>query len=196
MIRILSADYETSVVQKKIYQEKIPEIAVAGRSNVGKSSFINMLTNRKKLARSSSEPGRTRMLNYFNINKGEFYLVDLPGYGYAKVTDKEKDSWKEIIEFYLRESKALKHVILLVDIRHDPSPLDLSLAEYFRYYDIPFSLVATKSDKLSKMNRRAAAKKIADAFSLSADEILIASSFSGEGRNELLSHLSDVLQAD
>ncbi|MCR4726745.1 MAG: ribosome biogenesis GTP-binding protein YihA/YsxC [Clostridia bacterium] len=195
-MRILSAEYETSVVQKKIYQEKVPEIAIAGRSNVGKSSFINMLTNRKKLARSSSEPGRTRMLNYFNINKGEFYLVDLPGYGYAKVTDKEKDSWKEIIEFYLRESKALKHVVLLVDIRHDPSPLDLSLAEYFRYYDLPFTVVATKADKLSKMNRKAAAKKIADAFSLPVSDVFVASSFSGEGRNELLSHLSDLLQAD
>ena len=196
MMKILFADYETSVVQKKIYQEKIPEIAIAGRSNVGKSSFINMLTGRKKLARSSSEPGRTRMLNYFNVNKGEFYLVDLPGYGYAKVTDKEKDSWKEIIEYYLKESKALKHVILLVDIRHDPSPLDLSLAEYFRFYDIPFTLVATKSDKLSKMNRAPAAKKIADAFGVSPETVFISSSLSGEGRAELFSLFSDLLGKD
>lgn len=192
-MKIVSADYETSVVQKKIYQDKIPEIAIAGRSNVGKSSFINMVTARKKLARSSSEPGRTRMLNYFNVNRGEFYLVDLPGYGYAKVTDKEKDAWKGIIEFYLKESKALRHVLLLVDIRREPSEMDLSLAEYFRYYEIPFTVVATKADKLSKMNRRPAAKNVADAFSLSAEEVLIASSFSGDGRESVLARLSEIL---
>ncbi len=194
MIKILSADYETSVVQKKIYQEKVPEIAIAGRSNVGKSSFINMLTGRKKLARSSAEPGRTRMLNYFSVNKGEFYLVDLPGYGYAKVSDKEKEAWKEIIEYYLKESKALRHVILLVDIRHDPSPLDLSLSEYFRYYELPFTIVATKADKLSKMNRKGAVKKIADAFGVPIERTLICSSLSGDGRAELLALFSELLQ--
>lgn len=192
-MKILSAEYETSVVTKKIYQTSIPEIAIAGRSNVGKSSFINMLTGRKKLARSSSEPGRTRMLNYFNVNKGEFYLVDLPGYGYAKVTDKEKDLWKGIIEFYLQESKALKHVILLVDIRRESSDLDLQLADYLRFYYIPFTIVATKADKLSKMNRKPALQAIARAFGESEKNVLAASSLSSDGREEILSLLSDIL---
>ncbi len=192
-MKILSAEYETSVVTKKIYQTSIPEIAIAGRSNVGKSSFINMLTGRKKLARSSSEPGRTRMLNYFNVNKGEFYLVDLPGYGYAKVTDKEKDLWKGIIEFYLQESKALKHVILLVDIRRESSDLDLQLADYLRFYNIPFTIVATKADKLSKMNRKPALQAIARAFGESEKNVLAASSLSSDGREEILSLLSDIL---
>ena len=117
---IKNAEYVTSIVSKKLFDGDAPEIAIAGRSNVGKSSFINMLTNRKKLARSSSEPGRTRMLNYFSVNGGELYLVDLPGYGYAKVTDKERDSWKGLIEFYLQQSKNLKFVFLIVDVRHEP----------------------------------------------------------------------------
>ena len=186
---VKNAEYVTSITTKKLFDGNSPEIAVAGRSNVGKSSLINMLTNRKKLARSSSEPGRTRMLNYFSLNAGELFLVDLPGYGYAKVTDKEKESWKGLIEFYLRESKNLKAVILIVDLRHEPSELDLQLAEYLRYYDIPFFVVATKGDKLSKEPRKRAAAVIARAFDLPESEIFVASALSGIGREEILQRL-------
>lgn len=188
---VKNAEYVTSIVSKKLFEGNAPEIAVAGRSNVGKSSFINMLTVRKKLARSSSEPGRTRMLNYFSINGGEFYIVDLPGYGFARVTDKERDSWKGLIEYYLQESRNLKFVFLVVDIRHDPSDLDLQLAEYLRYYSIPFVVVATKADKLSKEARKKAVSIVARAFEAREDDILVASSLTGVGREDVLRAISE-----
>lgn len=188
---IKNAEYKTSIVNKKLFDGSAPEVAVAGRSNVGKSSFINMVTNRKKLARSSSEPGRTRMLNYFSINNGELYLVDLPGYGYAKVTDKERESWKGLIEYYLQENKNLRFVFLIVDVRHDPSDLDLQLAEYLTYYNIPFFVVATKADKLSKEGRKQAVTAVARAFSKETKDILVVSSLSGLGREEVLKTISD-----
>lgn len=187
---IKNAEYVTSITTKKLFEGTAPEIAIAGRSNVGKSSFINMLTNRKKLARSSSEPGRTRMLNYFKIN-GDFFIVDLPGYGYAKVTDRERESWKGLIEYYLRESKNLKFLFLIVDLRHEPSDLDLQLAEYLKYYNIPFVIVATKADKLSKEAGKRAAAVVASSFGISADELILASSLTGTGREEVLKAISD-----
>lgn len=188
---VKNAEYITSIVSKKLFEGSAPEVAIAGRSNVGKSSFINMITGRKKLARSSSEPGRTRMLNYFSINDGELFLVDLPGYGYAKVTDKERDSWKGLIEYYLQQSKNLKFVFLIVDIRHTPSDLDMQLAEYLTYYQIPFLVVATKADKLSKEGRRKALPLVASAFSLRSEEVLVASSLTGVGREEILKAISE-----
>lgn len=188
---VKNAEYVTSIVSKKLFEGDAPEIAIAGRSNVGKSSFINMLTNRKKLARSSSEPGRTRMLNYFSINNGELFLVDLPGYGYAKVTDKEKDSWKGLIEFYLQQSKNLKFVFLIVDVRHEPSDLDLQLASYLNYYGIPFVLVATKADKLSKAAAKNAVAVVAKGFEVAQEDVLLVSSLTGAGRDAVLSAISD-----
>ncbi|HCU56533.1 MAG TPA: YihA family ribosome biogenesis GTP-binding protein [Clostridiales bacterium] len=190
---IKNAEYVTSIVSKKLFEGNAPEIAIAGRSNVGKSSFINMLTNRKKLARSSSEPGRTRMLNYFSLNDGECFLVDLPGYGYAKVTDKERDSWKGLIEYYLQESKNLRFVFLIVDIRHDPSELDLQLASYLDYYSIPYLLVATKADKLSKEGRKKALSVVAKGFQKEPEQLLVVSSLTGIGREEVLDAISSRL---
>ena len=187
---IKNAEYVTSIVSKKLFDGDAPEIAIAGRSNVGKSSFIKMLTNRKKLARSSSEPGRTRMLNYFSVNGGELYLVDLPGYGYAKVTDKERDSWKGLIEFYLQQSKNLKFVFLIVDVRHEPSDLDLQLASYLNYYNIPFVLVATKADKLSKSAAKAAVAVVAKSFEIAPEDVLVVSSLTGAGRDAVLTAIS------
>ncbi len=187
---IKNAEYVTSIVTKKLFEGNAPEVAIAGRSNVGKSSFINMLTNRKKLARSSSEPGRTRMLNYFSINNGELYLVDLPGYGYAKVTDKERDSWKKLIEFYLEKSTNLRFVFLIVDVRHEPSDLDLQLAEYLTYYNIPFVIVATKADKLSKAAAKSAVSVVAKSFNVVTDDVLLVSSLTGVGRDAVLAALS------
>ena len=190
-MKILSAEYETSIVSKRLLESTKPEIAVAGRSNVGKSSFINMLTARKKLARSSSEPGRTRMLNYFNINKGEFYLVDLPGYGYARVAERQKEDWKEIIEYYLTNSKNLKHVYLIVDIRHEPGASDLQLAEYLTYYEIPFTVLATKADKLSRMACAKAAEDVKKAFK--GIDVIVISAEKGTGREDVLAHISTIL---
>ena len=187
---VKNAEYVTSIVSKKLFEGNVPEIAIAGRSNVGKSSFINMLTNRKKLARSSSEPGRTRMLNYFSINNGELFLVDLPGYGYAKVTDKERDSWKGLIEFYLQQSKNLKFVFLIVDVRHEPSDLDLQLASYLNYYNIPFVLVATKADKLSKSAAKNAVAVVAKSFEVTQEDVLLVSSLTGAGRDAVLAAVS------
>lgn len=188
---IKNAEYVTSIVSKKLFEGGAPEIAIAGRSNVGKSSFINMLTGRKKLARSSSEPGRTRMLNYFSVNGGEFYLVDLPGYGYAKVTDKERDSWKGLIEFYLQKSAGLKFVFLIVDVRREPTDLDLQLAQYFEYYEIPYVLIATKADKLSRSACKTAVTAIAKGFNQDPEKVLLVSSLNGAGRDAVLAAISE-----
>src|SRR5690554_117270 len=146
---ILSAQFLTSVAKTSDLPKGKPEIAIAGKSNVGKSSFINYICNNRKLARTSKDPGRTRLLNYFECNKGKFYLVDLPGYGYAKVSYTEKRKWAELLENYFEKSQGLKHVFVIVDIRHNPTDDDMDLINYLYYYNIPFSIIASKSDKLS-----------------------------------------------
>ena len=130
----------------------LPEIAMAGKSNVGKSSLINSLTRNSKLARTSAEPGKTRLVNLYMIDEA-FFLVDLPGYGFAKAPKQEKQKWAEMIEGYLRASDHLKRVFQLVDLRHEPTGDDQLMVEYLRHYDIPFTVVATKADKLSGAQR-------------------------------------------
>lgn len=151
---IKSARFVTSVaLGSEPAISPLPEIAVAGKSNVGKSSFINALTNHGKLARTSSAPGRTRLVNYFELRYGgqsAFYLVDLPGYGYAAVSRAEKQKWGPLIEGYLRGSRQLKLLLLLVDIRHDPGENDLQMNDWIRAMNIPYLVVATKSDKIGK----------------------------------------------
>ena len=128
---IKQAKFVTSVADaKNIPDYAVPEIAIAGKSNVGKSSFINFVVNQNKLAKTSQEPGRTRLLNYFEINNGEYYFVDLPGYGYAKVNRQEKQKWGGLIENYLRTSKNLINVFVLVDLRHEPTDDDKMLINY------------------------------------------------------------------
>ena len=127
----------------------LPEIAIVGRSNVGKSSLINYLTN-SKIAKTSSTPGRTRLINYFEINNGEFILVDLPGYGYAEANKTTKSNWGSMIEPYILNNKNLKNILLLVDSRHKPSVEDKDMMKFLLYYNLPFTIVATKIDKLSK----------------------------------------------
>ena len=134
---------------KNIPTYDAPEIAIAGKSNVGKSSFINFMVNQNKLAKTSQEPGRTRLLNYFEINNGEYYFVDLPGYGYAKVNRQEKQKWGALIENYFQTSENLINVFVLVDIRHEPTDDDKMLINYLYSYRIPFTIIATKADKLS-----------------------------------------------
>lgn len=131
----------------------LPEIAIAGKSNVGKSSFINAITRHGKLARTSGAPGRTRLVNYFELRYAEaqaLHLVDLPGYGYAAVSKAEKAKWGPLIEGYLRSSQNLKLLLLLVDIRHDPGENDVQMNEWIRAMNIPYLVVATKSDKIAK----------------------------------------------
>ena len=129
-MKIKSAKFITSVADyEKLPALIAPEIAVAGKSNVGKSSFINMLANINRLAKTSSTPGRTRLLNYFDINNGELTLVDLPGYGYAKVNDAEKEKWSELIEGYFAKSQNIVNVFVLVDVRHEPTALDRQIEQ-------------------------------------------------------------------
>ena len=163
----------------------LPEIAMVGKSNVGKSSLINNLTGNSKLARTSSEPGKTRLVNLFLINDA-FFLVDLPGYGFAKASKQEKDKWAGMIEGYLQNSGHLKRVFQLVDIRHAPTADDQMMVEYLRHYEIPFTVVATKADKLSKAQRGRSIPVICRTLAVQPWEVLVHSSKDGAGRDHLL----------
>ena len=145
-----NADILLSAANKSHYpQDDIPEVALAGRSNVGKSSFINTMLNRKNLARTSGKPGKTQLLNFFNIDD-KLRFVDVPGYGYARVSKKEREKWGKMIEEYLTSRENLKAVISLVDLRHEPSSDDVQMYEFLKYYEIPVILVATKADKIPR----------------------------------------------
>ena len=183
---IKKAKFITSVADKsKIYETNAPEFAFAGKSNVGKSSLINYLTGQSKLAKISSEPGRTRLLNYFEINDGQFYFVDLPGYGYAKVSKEEKIKWGDLIETYLKTSENLKNVFVLLDIRHEPSADDLLLISFLFTLNIPFTIIATKADKLSKMQTRKAVAMLSAETKVGADNIIVTSVTQKKGREEV-----------
>lgn len=167
------------------------QIAMVGRSNVGKSSLINSLCSNNKLARISASPGKTRLINFFDLNDGEFYLVDLPGYGYAKVSRSEQERWAELIESYL-SAGSVTHIFLLLDIRHPPTEGDRQMLQWIIYYGVPFTLVAMKSDKLAKSKRMPAARSVAK--QLGAPPYAIAySSQTGEGREELLERIGAIL---
>ncbi|MEG1524741.1 MAG: ribosome biogenesis GTP-binding protein YihA/YsxC [Clostridia bacterium] len=190
---IKQAEFITSVGQGGGYPSALPcEIAVVGRSNVGKSSLINCITRRNKLARISSTPGKTRMINYFLFNK-ELYFVDLPGYGFAKTSKTERQSWGQLMGDYLAAGR-VNHLFLLLDIRHEPSAEDRQMFEWVLYYGVPFTLVATKSDKLAKSKRAQAANACAKA--LGAPPFATAfSSETGEGKDALLTRIAQI-QAD
>lgn len=145
-----NAEILLSAANKSHYpQDEIPEIALAGRSNVGKSSFINTLLNRKNLARTSGKPGKTQLLNFFNIDD-KLRFVDVPGYGYAKVSKTERVKWGKMIEEYLTSRENLRAVVSLVDFRHEPSTDDVQMYEFLKYYEIPVIVVATKADKIPR----------------------------------------------
>lgn len=163
----------------------LPEIALAGKSNVGKSSLINSLARRNKLARTSSEPGKTRLLNVYGINEALF-LVDLPGYGFAKAPKAERDRWGAMIEGYLESSANLQHVLQLVDIRHAPTADDQMMVDYLRHYGIPFTVVATKADKLSKAQRGRSIPVICRTLAVQPWEVLQYSAADGTGRDAVL----------
>ena len=163
----------------------LPEIAMVGKSNVGKSSLINNMTGNSKLARTSSEPGKTRLVNLYLINEA-FFLVDLPGYGFAKAPKQEKQKWADMIEGYLRRSEHLKRVFQLVDVRHAPTEDDQLMVEYLRHYDIPFTVVATKADKLSKTQRGRSIPVICRTLGVQPWEVMVHSSKDGTGKDKLL----------
>lgn len=163
----------------------LPEIAMVGKSNVGKSSLINNMTGNSKLARTSSEPGKTRLVNLYLINEA-FFLVDLPGYGFAKAPKQEKQKWADMIEGYLRGSEHLKRVFQLVDVRHAPTEDDQLMVEYLRHYDIPFTVVATKADKLSKAQRGRSIPVICRTLGVQPWEVTVHSSKDGTGKDKLL----------
>ena len=171
-----------------------PEIAMVGKSNVGKSSMINKLTNNGKLARTSAEPGKTRLINLFSLND-EIVLVDLPGYGFARVSRGEKQRWAGMIEGYLAQSKNLKRVLMLVDMRHQPTNDDIDMVNYLRHYGIPFTVAATKADKLSRAEKSRSIPVICRTLAVQPWEIIPFSSEDGTGRDKLLELLDTLLPA-
>ncbi|GAA0109606.1 ribosome biogenesis GTP-binding protein YihA/YsxC [Clostridium tertium] len=191
MIKIKNSDFVISAVKKEQYPiTGLPEIAFVGRSNVGKSSIINALTNRKKLAKVSQTPGKTRLINFFIINGDEFYLVDLPGYGYAKVSKTEKASWGKTIETYLNGRQELKRVVLLVDSRHKPTADDIQMHEWIKFYGYDEVVIATKSDKLSNNELRKSEKVIRETLNLEKeDKLYFFSSLNKKGKDELVDNL-------
>jgi GTP-binding protein len=180
------AEIEISAVSPSQYPDLgIPEIALAGRSNVGKSSFINTLMNRKKLARTSGKPGKTRTLNFFNIEK-ELFFVDVPGYGYAKVSKTEQEKWGEMMNVYFSTRKELVLTILLVDMRHKPTEHDIQMYDFLKYYDQPVLVVATKADKVKSSRHNKHIKQIKDELELEPEDQLITfSSVTREGKKEV-----------
>ena len=168
------------------------EVAFVGRSNVGKSSLINYLCNIKGLAKTGATPGRTRLINYFEINNS-FYFVDLPGYGFAKGDKKEQMAWKQLIEGYLNASKRLKLVCLLIDIRRNLNDDDKKMINYFAYYNIPVLIIVTKADKFAKSKMKVEASRIAKEANLGTDNVLISSISAKLGREEILNKIQQFL---
>ena len=191
MILIKDAKFVVSAADKKGFlKPDKPMIAVCGKSNVGKSSFINMLANKNKLARTSGDPGRTRLVNYFDF--GEFLLADLPGYGFARVSKAEKDKWGKMLDDFFAEKQNIAHVFALADIRHEPTRDDLTMIDYLYYERIPFTVVATKSDKLAKTRVKDAVRMIAAAFKTGEGNVLPVSAVTKKGKDEVLSLIEKI----
>lgn len=192
-MKIISVDMNMSAVSKNQYpSEGLPQIAFVGRSNVGKSSLINTLLNRKKIARVSQTPGKTRTINFYEINK-QFYFVDLPGYGYAKLSKQEKSNWASIMEEYFVYARDLKHVFVLVDSRHEPKPDDIQMVEYINHYNIPLSIIATKSDKLSRSNQIKSINEISKTLKVNKNNIFMISSLKKTGQEEIMQFVEQII---
>jgi GTP-binding protein len=191
-MKVYSADFLTGAVSAKQYPKlSHPEFAFAGRSNVGKSSLLKSLLNRKKLVRTSSTPGKTQEINFFEINE-KLIFTDLPGYGFAKVPAAVQRKWQSMIEQYVLKRESLTALIFIVDLRRDPTPLDLELKEWLDANGIRYILVATKSDKLSAGERSKQTKKIKQAFCTGEDseKLIVYSSKNNQGRKELWSQIT------
>lgn len=196
-MKVTQAEFIISAVSPKQYPDgSLPELALAGRSNVGKSSFINKMINRKNLARTSSKPGKTQTLNYYLINK-ELYFVDLPGYGYAKVSKTEKEKWGPMMEEYLQTRKPLKAVIQVVDIRHTPTKDDKGMFEYLKHYGIPIIVVATKADKIPRGKWQKHAKEVRTTLGMEkSDPLVLFSAETGQGKDEAWSVIWQKIKED
>ena len=192
---IKSAAFVTSMSKYTAPSSALPEIAVAGKSNVGKSSLINSLCRRKALAKTSATPGKTRLINLFLLN-GSFHLVDLPGYGFAKVDKGEKQRWGEMMEGYFRKTDALRLTLHLVDIRHDPTQDDLQMNAFLRGNHLPFLVIATKADKLSKSAQARQLAPIYRALQVQPWQVIPYSSETGAGREKVLSALEMALKEE
>ena len=169
-----------------------PMIAICGKSNAGKSTLINLLANQKRLAKTSSAPGRTRLVNYFDF--GEFLLADLPGYGYAAVSKEEKAKWAKTLDAFFEEREHLSHVFVLSDIRRDPSEDDLQMLSFLNFHRLPFTVLATKCDKLSRMKGKERLRKVAQAFGLGEGNVIAVSGLTGEGKSALTQCISRILE--
>lgn len=198
-MRIRSAEFITSVAAlNQIPASKLPEIAFIGRSNVGKSSLINSLCNRKSLAKTSSEPGKTRVINFYRIND-KFNFVDLPGYGYAKVPNQIKSGWQRLIEGYLKNGKNLKLGLVITDARHELTKLDLAMINWLEYYGIPYGVILTKADKVPRhklQSRVNEVKKNIQQKNEYCRAVLPYSSFNGSGIPELLSLIDRAVESE
>lgn len=184
-MKITKSEIVISAVKPAQYPPgNLPEIALAGRSNVGKSSFINTLLNRKSLARISSKPGKTQTLNFYIVND-QYHFVDVPGYGYAQVSKVEREAWGKMIETYFKSREQLKATVLIVDVRHPPTKDDVAMYEFLKFYNIPTIIVATKADKINKGKYQAHLKIVHDTLHVKkGDEIILFSSEKGMGRDE------------
>ncbi len=189
-MQIKKAEFKQSIFLPQQYvHSELPEIAVVGRSNAGKSSLVNTLCN-QKIARVSQQPGKTRSINAYCMNDA-FLLMDLPGYGYAKRSAKEQEQWRELVEGYFNRTKMLEHLLLLCDIRHDPSTGDKQMVQWLRHYNIPYTLVATKADKIAKSKRYNHLKSILDQLGYSPS--LCFSTTEASYKEALLVHLGEIL---
>ncbi len=192
-MEIKKADFVTSMPKYTGFPGRgLRQIAVVGKSNVGKSSLINRLCNRKALARTSATPGKTRLINVFLLNDA-FHLVDLPGYGYAKVDKQEKTRWGEMMQAYFRQADELCHVLALVDIRHEPTQDDIQMNTFLRQMGIPFTVVATKADKISRGARLKHLAPICRALLVQPWQVICFSSEDGTGRDQLLTVMEEAL---
>ena len=193
---IKNVSLETVIgVTSKIPENQMPEIAFAGKSNVGKSSLINALMNRKSLARTSAQPGKTQTINFYNINNA-LYFVDLPGYGYAKVSVEAKEKWGKMVEKYLRRSKQLKAVFLLIDIRHEPSANDRQMYQWILSNGFAPIIIATKMDKINRSQLQKHIKMVKQGLDAAKDTIVIPfSAVSKQGRDEIYALNDDMMEA-
>ncbi len=184
-MKVTKAEIVISAVKPEQYpNDPWPHFALAGRSNVGKSSFINKMLNRKNLARTSSKPGKTQTLNFYNIND-IFYFVDVPGYGFAKVSKKDREAWGKMIETYLTTSENLRAVIQIIDIRHKPSEDDKLMYNFCKHYEMPVIIIATKADKIPKGKWDKHLKVVKETLDIDPnDPIVIFSSETGKGKDE------------
>ncbi|MDP7058112.1 MAG: ribosome biogenesis GTP-binding protein YihA/YsxC [Nitrospinaceae bacterium] len=194
-MKIVSAEFMAGAVSSRQYPEpECSELAFVGRSNVGKSSLINSLLNRKKLVKTSQTPGKTQEINFFKVN-GDFIFADLPGYGFAKVPPAVQKRWKKMIEEYLLNRETLLAVVFIIDMRRNPSPLDLDLKNWLEACDVDYILVGTKADKLSQTELKKQGRKLNDAyFEGEEGELLIYSSKNGRGRKELWSVITALME--